>query len=737
MQDGYILPDSNDFLTLWTAAQAYLALGYAVIPLHGDANPSRPKVAAMSWKPYQHTYPTDAQLHHWFLVDHCAALGIVTGRISRLVVLDFDTPQRFEAFSRQHPDLADQQVIQTRRGYHIYYHLPPNFNVQTRKGQGIDLLSDGCYVVARPSTINGHTYRLIRGGQPKLLTLAALQRITRFVTHHPSPPAIFIPPPEFISHNHSALPETPPEPYLPVVTSADLMSGYRAAARHVGRNQSLFRASLRARDAGWSREDTLRTLLPLHVQQPPAQPHLSESQEQRAHEAARTIQSAFSRPPRQLTKPRPSRQLPNSVREALLRLKRTDVVRTLEGLLLKGIQPGQLITAEEAITLLKGIVGRDSIYHALNASTPVGQPIFEPISPLSSPIAPNGAAEDTIKHLSPQCFEGRAKKSGIIHRGPKTRTFVMPSTPELGQKLGAKPSSSDPISLDDLATAKTTRMAVHRELIKRRPGIYPRRWLARRLGVCTHTLDTYNRDIPIGVKHLYLETRLNWSKLNLVPDGIPIDGAFLEDDSGKRYPPRRGIAAHLLGQGRRVIYKRQDANYYWYGETPPNLSVVFGVHPHQPEMDARLQAVQQYVQANAPSFVTAVEGRVMPPPTPRSQTSRIPSQADVSSMLAKPGIHRKKHGYRKPLADQQAETLAQQVYSQIEPISQATARRLVDTYGLNLVGQGLIVIRNRHNILNPTAFLISWLRSESRQHTIDHQRDSCMLSLHTHFNIGA
>ena len=93
-----------------------------------------------------------------------------------------------------------------------------------------------------------------------------------------------------------------------------------------------------------------------------------------------------------------SRQLPNSVREALFKLKRTDVVRTLEGLRHKGIQPGQTITAEDATTLLRGIVGRDSIYHAFTAQTPDGQSIFGTISPSAHPIAPIGAAKNTNKN---------------------------------------------------------------------------------------------------------------------------------------------------------------------------------------------------------------------------------------------------------------------------------------------------------------------------------------------------
>ena len=190
VRDGFILPDSNYFLTLFTAAQAYLALGYSVIPLHGDVDPIRPKVAATPWRDYQHTRPTEEQLNQWFTVEHFGALGIVTGQISRLVVLDFDDPRLFHRFGKQYPDLAERHVIQTRRGCHIYYQLPQHLRVATRKGQGIDLLSDGCYVVARPSIIDGHTYKLIRGGQPKRLTLGDIGRIKDFLENQAPPPPV-------------------------------------------------------------------------------------------------------------------------------------------------------------------------------------------------------------------------------------------------------------------------------------------------------------------------------------------------------------------------------------------------------------------------------------------------------------------------------------------------------------------------------------------------------------------
>ena len=80
------------------------------------------------------------------------------------------------------------------------------------------------------------------------------------------------------------------------------------------------------------------------------------------------------------------------------------------------------------------------------------------------------------------------------------------------------------------------------------------------------SIDTYNDEIPIFYREQFIETRLCWSNLHIIPDDFTLDGTFLEDATGKRYPALRPLAAKLLRQGKSITYKRQDANYYWYGE---------------------------------------------------------------------------------------------------------------------------------------------------------------------------
>src|SRR5690606_2954447 len=233
-----------------------------------------------------------------------------------------------------------------------------------------------------------------------------------------------------------------------------------------------------------------------------------------------TIHSAYSRPPRQPTEQGRAavEQLPNSVREALFQLKQTYTVRVIEGLRLAGIQPGQTFTTNQALKLLAGQVGKHSIYAALKAHSSSGKAIFnQQIPPLDTPKPLAYADSSLVTDQTKNCVlvAPKNREKGLHHR--PARLFVMPDNHDLCAKLGVKLTWSDPLTEQDLTSAKQTRMAAHRELIKHRPGLYPRRWLARRLGVDAETLDTYNREIPIHVRHCFSEKPISWHNLDDIP----------------------------------------------------------------------------------------------------------------------------------------------------------------------------------------------------------------------------
>jgi hypothetical protein len=160
------------------AAQRYLARGWAVLPLR--ARDKRPLVA---WEPLQAARPSARQVTDWFNHWPDANIGIVTGEISNLVVLDIDPKHGGDVsrgrLERQFGRLpATVEAITGGGGWHLYFTHPGGL-IRNRTGlaQGIDLRGDGGYIVAPPSIHpSGRPYVWVAGRSPDEIALAALPR---------------------------------------------------------------------------------------------------------------------------------------------------------------------------------------------------------------------------------------------------------------------------------------------------------------------------------------------------------------------------------------------------------------------------------------------------------------------------------------------------------------------------------------------------------------------------------
>jgi bifunctional DNA primase/polymerase-like protein/primase-like protein len=160
------------------AAVRYLARGWSVLPLRpGDKRP------LIRWETLQQARPDAVTLARWFAHSPDANIGIVTGEISNLIVLDVDPKHggddSFEELERRFEKLPDTVEAQTGGGgRHLYFTHPGGF-VPNRAGlkQGIDLRGDGGYVVAPPSRHpSGQLYAWARGHSPDDMAVAVLPR---------------------------------------------------------------------------------------------------------------------------------------------------------------------------------------------------------------------------------------------------------------------------------------------------------------------------------------------------------------------------------------------------------------------------------------------------------------------------------------------------------------------------------------------------------------------------------
>ena len=139
-------------------AVEYGALGYSVIPI--KAGDKRPALA--EWASYQKKAADDEQLMEWFS-DKNKNIGIVTGKISGITVVDIDMKQEPTTPLDTFPETYT--VRTPSGGYHLYYQYSPN--VGTSAGQyvqypHVDIRNDGGFVVAPPSTIKNSAYEVIK-----------------------------------------------------------------------------------------------------------------------------------------------------------------------------------------------------------------------------------------------------------------------------------------------------------------------------------------------------------------------------------------------------------------------------------------------------------------------------------------------------------------------------------------------------------------------------------------------
>ncbi len=156
-------------------ALKYRAMGISVIPLK-----PRDKTPLLPWQEFQSRIATEAEIRQWFATNPSANVGIVTGRVSNLAIVDLDGPEGI-AYGLS-LGLASPVTVRTGNGKQLYYRHPgANVCNAVKKYPGVDVRGDGGYVVAPPSVHpNGKTYVWELGslGHTTLLSLFPVSLFT-------------------------------------------------------------------------------------------------------------------------------------------------------------------------------------------------------------------------------------------------------------------------------------------------------------------------------------------------------------------------------------------------------------------------------------------------------------------------------------------------------------------------------------------------------------------------------
>jgi len=159
-----------------SAALDYAARGWSVIPMQPQGK--RPLVA---WRPFQQQRAGPAEIEAWFRRWPDANVGLVTGAISGLVVIDVDVrhdgAHSVDAAERAGGPLPSTvEALTGGGGRHLYCAHPGRWTPnRVAMRPGIDVRGDGGCVVAPPSLHpSGRRYAWRAGHAPGERPLAAL-----------------------------------------------------------------------------------------------------------------------------------------------------------------------------------------------------------------------------------------------------------------------------------------------------------------------------------------------------------------------------------------------------------------------------------------------------------------------------------------------------------------------------------------------------------------------------------
>ena len=139
------------------AALKYAEKGWSVIPLctpidaehciqHSNCK-SPGKTSLVNWAQYQNERASPEQIKKWFELYPNANVGVITGAISNMVVVDIDTVDKVDCYL---PSTATSKT--GGGGKHCFYRHPGK-NVKTRARiiPNVDIRGDGGYVAMPPS----------------------------------------------------------------------------------------------------------------------------------------------------------------------------------------------------------------------------------------------------------------------------------------------------------------------------------------------------------------------------------------------------------------------------------------------------------------------------------------------------------------------------------------------------------------------------------------------------------
>lgn len=221
------------------AADVLISMGLSVIPISVET-----KKPTLAWSERVDSPMTSAE---WRISGVGCNLALITGMISKYVVVDCDSAESYKGWLRSKP--LTPLRVRTKRGMHFYYQHPgadhyikSGSHIKDEAGFEYDVKGERSYVVFPPSMRGGHQYQIVPCSgnlDAKLLAADTLP--------------VFDPawrPETRMEHRHEKA----------ISDGVAYISKIRAVAGNGG-DRDTFRAACRLRDSGLSEVEALVAML--------------------------------------------------------------------------------------------------------------------------------------------------------------------------------------------------------------------------------------------------------------------------------------------------------------------------------------------------------------------------------------------------------------------------------------------------------------------------------------------
>jgi len=136
----------------------YQEKGFSIIPIKPDKKPY------IKWEPFQTRSATPEEIRQWWKQWPNAMIGIITGAISGIFVIDCDSAEAYRRVQELLPDAFITCIARTPRGYHLYFVYSKDIGNAAGIMPGVDIRGEGGYIIAPPSENgNGKAYHWLEG----------------------------------------------------------------------------------------------------------------------------------------------------------------------------------------------------------------------------------------------------------------------------------------------------------------------------------------------------------------------------------------------------------------------------------------------------------------------------------------------------------------------------------------------------------------------------------------------